>query len=122
MRRITWLLVLGLAGCGTTIQVDSDEDGPSSTSDEESPSSPGETPGDAGLETYGIPCRFLTGEATLESWDEDLTEDDYWRVLYSFEFGTNDPDVVRYDGDLQYAANMLVVNTVTDDESFIVDL
>lgn len=122
MRRITWLLVLGLAGCGTSIEVDSDEDGASSTGDEESPGSPGEIPGDAGLETYGIPCRFLTGEATLESWDEDLTEDDYWRVLYSFEFGTNDPDVVLNDGDLLYASNMLIVNTVTDDESFIVDL
>jgi hypothetical protein len=114
--------MLGLAGCGTTIELDSDEDGTYSPDDEESPSSPDETSSDAGLETYGIPCRFLTGEATLESWDADLTEDEYWRALYSFELGTNDPEEVRNDGDLQYSSNMLVVNTVVDDESFIVDL
>jgi hypothetical protein len=120
MRKITWMLMLGLAGCGNTIELDSDED--YSPGDEESPGSPGEPSNDAGLEMYGIPCRFLTGEATLESWDADLTEDEYWRALFSFEFGTNDFDVVRNDADLLYASNMLVVNTVVDDESFIVDL
>lgn len=119
MKRITWMLVLGLVGCKTIIEEDSDEGDTYSTSEEDSPGSSGP---DDGLETYGIPCRFLSGEATLESWDEDLSEDDYWRVLYSFEFGTNDPEIIRNDGDLQYAANMLVVNTVVDDESFIVDL
>ena len=69
-------------------------------------------------EVQGIPCSYLTGDATLTDYDGD----NFSSSSFSFEFGTQDSETTLNDYDLTYEGNTFRVNLVTDDNSYIVDL
>lgn len=107
------MVILGLSACATEIDVlDGDGDGSASTANGQPTTSAG----------YGTPCKFLHGEVTLLDWDGNQEDGSYNDALYSFELASKDIDVNYNDGDILYTSNMFAVNTVVDDQSFIVDL
>ena len=112
------LFVSLCAGCSSLVNEETEPGSAADTSGRGSGAAGG--PDDPGIAQYGTSCRFLRGSATLESWQGD--DSAYPASLYSFEFASNELEVVRNDGDVLYEGNMFGVNTVTDDVSFIVDL
>lgn len=66
----------------------------------------------------GTPCRLLHGTATLTSYDGA----NYASSAFSFEYASQDANLTHNEFDVLYLADMFVVNTVTDDRSFLVDL
>jgi hypothetical protein len=111
---------LAAMGCASEVRQPGDDD----DGDVVAPNAPGAEPGGGSSPGggKGTPCRFLRGEVTLPSRNLDTPDEDYADSLYSFELASNDIDVHSNDGDLLYQQGMLLVNTVTDDRSFIVDL
>jgi hypothetical protein len=67
----------------------------------------------------GLPCSYLHGEATMASRRADT---DYASSCFSFEYASQDANVTGNEFDVQYQGDMFIVNMVTDDVSFIVDL
>lgn len=111
-------------GCGSTVVIDPDADGGADGDGETDGNDGGDDgagTGDVlGTEPYGIPCRYLVGEATLVDWDGE--EATYASSGYSFQFASQDVDVTHNDWDLMHQDGAFVVNTVTDDTSYVVDL
>lgn len=70
--------------------------------------------------SHGTPCNYLHGVVEIPAWDG--SDAAYAASLYSFELGSSDPALVKNDGDVLYYDDDLVVNTVVDDASFVVDL
>jgi hypothetical protein len=68
--------------------------------------------------TSGIPCPYLHGQANLTDYQLGV----YASSAFSFRFASQDPTVTRNDFDVLYEGDMFLVNMVTDDRSFIVDL
>jgi hypothetical protein len=64
-------------------------------------------------------CTYLHGRASLESYTNDSN---YAASAYSFEFASQDATLTHNEWDVVYQEDTFVVNTVTDDKSFIVDL
>ncbi len=116
--------MLGLAtafsACGGTVEsFDRESEDPGAAH------SIGESPGDSGGAEHaqaidGIPCKYLHGQATLTSYYGD--KDNYASSAFSFEFASQDPAVTKNEFDVQYANDLFIVNMITDDLSFIVDL
>jgi len=111
-------LVLTLFGCGNRVTVIGGSGGGSSGSiGATTTSAVGSTGAGA---TSGTPCPFLHGTVTLTSWDGGAAS--YAEACYSFRLASNDLAVTKNEVDVLYQGNAFVVNTVTDDQSFIVDL
>jgi hypothetical protein len=102
--------------CGNDVTIEDGSGGASAAAGQTSATGKGsESTG-----STGTPCSFLHGMATLTSWDGE--DEHYAASTYSFEFASNDVDVTYNDIDVEYQGNSFYVNTVTDDQSFIVDL
>ena len=86
------------------------------------PNSLEESAGSAGSSSNaaveGLPCKYLHGTATLSSYDGD----NYASSAFSFEYASQDVDVTHNEFDVLYSGDMFIVNMVTDDRSFLVDL
>jgi hypothetical protein len=68
----------------------------------------------------GTPCSFLRGSVTLDAWDG--SDSSYPAACFSFRLASNDIKVTKNEVDVLYDQNHFTVNTVVDDQSFIVDL
>jgi hypothetical protein len=117
MTRSTSLLLV-LAACFATACEGIDDghaDGDETHDDGQHPPPPPETP------LLGTPCEYRHGTHTLTSW---AGQDDasYAASSFSFEMASNELALTSNDVDLLHEGNMIRVNTVTDDRSFIVDL
>lgn len=109
-----------VTACGVSIDVPGDGDPAGAASGgDDSNATGGSSAGSGGASYQGVPCKFLHGQATLSSY---TNPDNYASSAYSFEFASQDVDVTNNDWDVVYQANRFMVNTITDDASFIVDL
>ncbi len=105
------LAVLSLDACGGVVDARG-----GGADDEPGPGAGGR--GDPSTMPPGLACRYLHGHATLTSY----TQGDYATSAFSFEYASQDPAVTLNEFDVLYEADLFVVNTVTDDRSFLVDL
>jgi hypothetical protein len=64
-------------------------------------------------------CAYLHGNATLQSYTD---ASNYAASAFSFEFASQNVTLTHNDWDVVYQDDAFMVNTVTDDKSFIVDL
>ncbi|MBX3189636.1 MAG: hypothetical protein KF819_21600 [Labilithrix sp.] len=76
-------------------------------------------PVSAGAGRDTAPCAYLYGRASMTS---RRGHDDYASSSFSFEYASQDAELTRNEFDVQYAGNLFIVNMITDDRSFIVDL
>jgi len=109
-----------LAGCGNTVTVLSGAgggNGAAGTSNQQTTAASG-TKGSSG--SAGTPCSFLHGSVTLDAWDG--SDSSYAAACFSFRLASNDIKVTKNEVDVLYDQNHFTVNTVVDDQSFIVDL
>ncbi len=67
----------------------------------------------------GVECSSSHGFATLTSYDR---VEQYAASAFSFEYASQDATLTHNEFDVLYTADLLRVNTVVDDRSFIVDL
>ena len=66
----------------------------------------------------GMPCALRHGSVTLRSYRGD----NYASSAFSFRYASQDQAITRNDYDVLYEDDVFIVNMVTDDRSFVVDL
>ncbi|MBI5536361.1 MAG: hypothetical protein HY898_26810 [Deltaproteobacteria bacterium] len=113
---MAWMIGAGLVAGGCSGSVDfPGDDGHTGGAMQ-----PGAGGSGASSHTYveGIPCSYLHGKATLS----DYNGDNYAASAFSFEFASQDSAVTHNEFELLYEVDLFLVNLVTDDVSFIVDL
>jgi len=113
MRKTAYLTIVALSvGCGGVVDHDfgsGDASGGTSGAGSTGPGSPAE---------HGMPCKYRHGTASMTAYDGN----NYASSAYSFEYASQDPAVTHNEFDVLYEGNWFRVNTVTDDQSEIVDL
>ncbi|MBI4704570.1 MAG: hypothetical protein HY744_25995 [Deltaproteobacteria bacterium] len=102
--------------CGPLVFVIDEDEG--SAGNAHHGSAGGQASGQGQAATSGMPCEYRHGQATLSEYDGD----NYASSAFSFEYASQDPAVTYNELDVLYEGNQFRVNTVVDDESFLVDL
>jgi hypothetical protein len=111
------VLSFGLFAMGCGAIEEREERGDPSSQDGTSAGAPASADG-ASAAPLGIPCRYLHGTATLT----ERKGSDYGTSAFSFKLASQDQADTHNEFDVLYERDMFMVNLVTDDQSFIVDL
>jgi hypothetical protein len=118
---VSCLVMLALAACDAEVTIEDGSGGASNSSSGSPKTTAGQTGGGTkSTGSTGTPCAYLHGTTTIQSWTGEAST--YQASTFSFEFATNDIAITNNDVDVLYDGNDFVVNTVVDDQSFVVQL